>query len=260
LDFIELRASQPVASNLVGEIWPVETPVGQTAHFTYVLRPTIRATDTGFDRLEIETPSIVHAVEAVRIGEVAVDYQLEVHEPHRLAVRFARLESRDSGTLVEVTFEAQVLRYGATFEGRVSDSTQPLEVPQGINAGDATGKYEGNRVSVATSVSEQTLVQVDTPSAVFTPNGDGRNDGVRIGYTIFEITGSAQVEVGVWDLSGHRLRQVYAGLDGIGTYEQVWDGRDAAGQVVPPGIYLYRILVDTDKDAIQKMGLLHVAY
>ena len=219
--FVELRASEPVATNLVGEVWPVEAKVGQQSSFTYALRPTIHSGDVGFDRLEIETSSIISAVEAVRIGDAPVAFTVEAEEPHRLAVSFPRLQEQDSGTLVEVDFAAQVLRYGAIFAAQVSDSDQPLEVPQGVNPGDATAKYEGNRVSVATAAQEQRLLQVRVEPTIFTPNGDGRNDEIGIFYHILEITGSAQVAVEVWDLSG---RRVAAGVFGRG-----WDRRVRAG-------------------------------
>ena len=258
--FVELRASEPVATNLVGEVWPVEAIVGQQSSFTYALRPTISPGDAGFDRLEIGTSSIVGAVEAVRIGEVPVAFAVEAEEPHRLAVSFPHLQERDSGALVEVDFAAQVLRYGATFAAQVSNSDRPLEVAQGVNAGDATAKYEGNRVSVATAAQDQGLLQARVEPAVFTPNGDGRNDGVGIYYDILEITGSAQVAVEVWDLSGRRVRQVYSGADGIGEYKRAWDGRDEAGGVVPPGIYLYRIWVDADRGKVEKAGFVFATY
>ena len=259
--FLELRASEPVASNLVGEVWPTKARVGQTEQFTYALRPTIRAGDAGFDQLEIQTSSIVEPEDVVvRIGDAEVDPERVEQDRHRLLVRFPRLEAQDSGTLVEVDFSAQVLRYGTTFNARVSDSEQPLEVPQGVNAGDATENFEGNRVSVATSDREQDLVQVRTESAVITPNGDGVNDGVNIDYDILEITGVAQVEVEVLDLSGRRVRQVYAGVDGIGEYARAWDGRDDGGVLVPPGIYLYHISVAFDKEKVEKVGILYMAY
>ena len=260
LDYLELRASPPVAANLVGEVWPIEAAVGQVQDFTYALRPTIRAGDGGFDRLELVTSSVLGSVSGVRIGDGAVPHEVAVAEPHRVVVGFPRLEPRDSGALVEVDFEAQVLRYGSTFAGRVWDSARPLEVPQGVNAGDATAEYEGNRVSVATAAAERDFLQVRVAPALFTPNGDGRNDGVRIGYDILEITGRAQVSVAVWDVSGRRVRRVYVGLDGIGEYERQWDGRDEGGHVVPPGIYLYRIEVAADRTQVEKTGLLYAAY
>ena len=260
VDFLEFRASEPVATNLVGEIWPTEALVGQQSDFTYFLRPTVRSEDVGFDQLEIQTSSIVNEVKQVRIGDVVVQHDVVEQNPHRLLVSFPRVEARDSGALVEVEFAAQVLRYGATFDARVLDSHRPLEVPQGVNAGDATDEYEGNRVSVATSVREQVLSRVRIEPTVFTPNGDGLNDRVEIVYDILEITGPAQVLVEVLDPSGRRVRQVYRGADGVGAYERVWDGRDAAGQLVPPGIYLYRISVDADKEKVEKVGAISATY
>ena len=55
VDFLEVRASPPVATQLVGEIWPVEVKVGQPQQFTYVMRPTIGVDNGGFDRLEVAT-------------------------------------------------------------------------------------------------------------------------------------------------------------------------------------------------------------
>jgi flagellar hook assembly protein FlgD len=66
--------------------------------------------------------------------------------------------------------------------------------------------------------------------------------------------------VAVWDLSGRRLRQVYEGLDGVGIYERVWDGRDESGRLVPPGLYLYRVSVEADHQTVGQARLLHVVY
>ena len=260
VDFLEFRASAPVASNLVGEVWPIEARAGQPEQFTYMLRPTIRADDSGFDQLEIRTSSIVQSVDAVRIGGLKIEPERVERDSHRFLLQFPKLVARDSGVLLEVDFMAQVLRYGTAFDAWVSDSDRPLEVAQAINVGDAMPQYEGNRVSVATTAQEQDLLQVRVLPAVFTPNGDGFNDEVEVGYDIFEITGAVRVRVEVLDLSGRRVRQVYAGADKIGVYARAWDGRDDVGRRVPPGIYLYRISVDTDKEKIERSGVLHAAY
>ena len=258
--FLELRASEPVASELVGEVWPLEAKVGEQTLFTYALRPTIRSDDAGFDRLELTTASLLGKVEQVRIGDVVVEHRVEVQEPHRLEVSFPPLQAPDSGALIEVMFTAQVMRYGTQFEGRVRNSAQPLEVPQRVHAGDATDAFEGNRVVVATSVREQSLLQVAVEPAVFTPNGDGVNDVASIVYDVFEITGQASISVEIRDLSGRLVRQVYGGEAGIGHYLRQWDGRDEAGELAPPGIYLYRISLDGDERDVGATGILQMVY
>ena len=159
-----------------------------------------------------------------------------------------------------MVFQAQVLRYGSTFAAQVWDSAQPLEVPQSVQGGDASPVYEGNRVWVATKAEHQGVLRVRVAPAVLTPNGDRRNDTVGLGYDLLELTGPASVGVAVWDLSGRRVRRVYAGRDDVGAYERVWDGRDESGQLVPPGLYLYRVSVETDHQTVQQAGLLHVVY
>jgi hypothetical protein len=260
VDFLEVRASPPVATQLVGEVWPVEVKVGQPQQFTYAVRPTFGANGEGFDRLAIATSSIVEGVAAVRIGDEPVSYAVEVSEPHRVVVSFPRLTVEDSGALVEVVFQAQVLRYGSTFAAQVWDSAQPLEVHQGVQGGDASPAYEGNRVWIATTSREQAVLQVRAASAILTPNGDGRNDTVGLGYDLLELTGPASVGVAVWDLLGRLVRQVYAGRDDVGTYERTWDGRDELGRLVPPGLYLYRVSVEADHQTVEQAELLHVVY
>ncbi len=260
VDFLEVRASLPVATQLVGEIWPVEAVVGQPQQFTYMLRPTLRVDGEGFDRLEVATVARLGSVTQVRIGDEPVDYAVEVAEPHRVVVSLPRLTAQDSGALVEVVFQAEVLRYGSDFSVRVWDSALPLEVPQSVQEGDATPIYEDNRVWVATKAEHQGVLQMGRKPVVLTPNGDGHNDIVGLEYRLIELTGRSWVAVAVWDLSGRQVRQVYAGLDGVGAYERVWDGRDASGRLVPPGLYLYRVSVEADHQTVEQAGLLHVVY
>ena len=208
VDFLEVRASPPVATQLVGEIWPVEATVGQVQQFIYVLRPTIGVESGGFDLLEVNTAARLGPVTQVRIGDEPVDYTVEVADLHRVVVSFPRLTVADSGALVEVTFQAEVLRYGSTFSTWVWDSALPLEVPQSVQEGDASPVYEGNRVWVATKAEHQRVLQIGRQPVVLTPNGDRRNDVVGLGYRLVELTGRSWVAVAVWDLSGRRVRRV----------------------------------------------------
>ena len=261
IDVLELRASvPPVAAGLLGEISPVRVEVGKESTFSYFLKPTIQAGNTGFDRLEMTSSSIFTAVEGVKIADEEVDWKEEELKDDRFVISFPRVDQNQSGALIEVRFKAQPLRYGSSFNARVFDSNRPLEVPQGASAGDATPDVEENSVAVVTSVEEQSLLEAQVVPAVFTPNGDRLNDVVKISYDLFEITGFGAVTVEIRDLAGRRVRELYSGLDAIGHYPRTWDGTDDIGKVVPPGVYLYRVSVDTDKDKVDKIGTVHVAY
>lgn len=257
---LEFEASAPVATALVGEVWPVTAAVGQPTPFTYALRPTIAAGDAGFDRLELRSLSLLGAVRQVRVADEVVPFRVEQADSHRVVLGLARLGPVASGALVEVEFEAQVLRYGATFDARVADSAQPLEVPQSVVPGDATGQYDGDRVSVTTAGQARALLRLRAAPDALTPNGDGINDEARLVYGLYEIIGSASVQVAVWDLSGRRVRLLEDGDRGIGEYRTAWDGRDDAGRLVAPGLYPVRATAATDTDQAEEVRVLAVAY
>lgn len=261
VSFLEFSASKPLVSALVGEVWPIEAEVGKATVFTYALLPTIASGDAGFDQIEIQTRSLVGSVLDVSVGDVKVPFTTVAEEDHRLAVAIPPLDATDSGALLLVRFDARVLRFGAGFEVRVSKSNLPLEVPQSVNAGDATGEFEGDRVTVATNIANRgPLLQFHVPSALVTPNRDGANEQARLLYDILEITGLAAVRVEIRDLAGRRIRLVHNGREGIGSYERYWDGREDGGKLVQPGVYLATISVGTDEEEITRNQVLHVAY
>jgi len=70
---------------------------------------------------------------------------------------------------------------------------------------------------------------------IFTPNGDGRNDKAR-----FEFDNPDQLPVGgtVYDLAGARVASLQQGST---PDVLLWNGKDADGQTVAGGIYIYQI-------------------
>ena len=236
VSFLEFRASKPLVSALIGEVWPIEAEPGKTTDFTYALLPTIAPGDAGFDRIDIQSTSLLGEVREVRTGDVPVPHTVEAQESHLLAVGIPPLDSGDTGALVELDFTARVLRFGAGFDARVWNSKQPPEVPQSVNPGDATGEFEGNRVSVATTMAGSgPLLRFHAPSAMVTPNRDGANEEARLLYDILEITGLATVRMEIRDLAGRRIRLVHEGKEGIGSYERHWDGREDGRQAGAAG-------------------------
>ena len=261
LRHLELESWPPVASALVGEVWPVSSAVGEQRQYTYSLRPTIAAGDAGFDHLEIESLALFGDIRDVRIGDASVAWEQKAAESHRIVIGLPHLEARDSGALVEVDFDAQVLRYGSTFDGLVWFSDSAPLTPQRVNPGDATGEFEGNRVSVATSERDAGLLRVSFEKRLLTPNGDGVNDSALLTYEIFEVIGAPTVFVGIYDLAGRRVRGLHEGPEGVGRYERRFDGRDDAGQMLPPGLYLARVALSTDEAAsAEHTEVLYIVY
>ena len=272
----------PVADVVVGEVavWDDPTPeegvaqvkAGERTAFTYDVKAAISAGQTGFDGLEIRMPSEWTFRELQRGDPLTAldgsEYKVDTSDPGRLVVEFPSHKIADS-TPLRVIFDTAVLVYGFSFEGKAYD-TRAGELPQRIEVGDANSAVGTDRLQVF--VSETSLGDFLTAVTVspnpFTPNGDGINDAARIEYTLLQLTGDAPVEVGIYTQDGRLVRKVYQGMDRNGKYNQdsgdyaakVWDGTDDNGDKVVPGLYLYKITVETDIGSYDYTGTLALVY
>ena len=262
--FIEFSATKPpLAEEVVGEIYPAEVPLGQTAQLTYAIQPTIRAQHSGFDRIEIATPFGLAGVDAVRIGGVPVEFTVDSggQDSSFFSIQLPRhLEAKDSGGVIEVVFRAPVLRYGTAFDGWVRDTSRPLELAQRINPGDAAKELLSETLTVRTSFSERLLDDLRVEPRTITPNGDGVNETVRFSFNVVQLTDEVPLSLEIFDLSGRRVRVLHEGLQQSGYFSFSWDGRDGNQDLMPPGIYVYRLEVEAEKGRDQQTGTVAVVY
>lgn len=70
------------------------------------------------------------------------------------------------------------------------------------------------------------------------------NPSTEIGY---QLAVTSEVRLAVYDLTGRLVRMLIAGEQPAGRHQMVWDGKDALGQRVASGVYLYRLVA---KDAL----------
>lgn len=256
LNAISFQYSQPpVARNVAAEIWPGDVMPAVSTDFTYAVRADIRPGDTGFDRLKIRTP-VRGTPRAVRIGGEPIAYEVVSIEDQSLTVGFPKITDDQ---LLEVEFSCQILMYGTSFDGWVSDS-EGSEVAQRVNEGDAQPEWGTNRLSVVMSLEKGLIVHIAARPELITPNGDGVNDATEIGYELLQLNAVTPVYVEVYDLSGSLVRRIYRGEDLNGVYAQTWDGQDEEGYLVRPGVYLYAIGVDADAGREIKTGVITVVY
>ena len=80
-------------------------------------------------------------------------------------------------------------------------------------------------------------------------------------YSLLSLEAPRQVELKVYDLGGRLVRVVSQGMESNGRYEdKAWDGTDDAGQLVPPGLYLFRVAVEGDHRNDEVHRLVAVVY
>ena len=278
-----------LADSLVGEIAPREAALGRETEFTYaVLVET--GSGEGFDRLEIATPVRTSAVELVEIlepdgGRLEADFSgadldhmpqsvngvaLEEVSDRRLAISFPPVDG--DGSLIKVRFRNAVLRYGTRFDGKALSGAN--RIGQRVIAGNAAdlgeegiqdpdrvsiGSPNPGNLSVSVPISEHLLVNVDAVPAVFSPNGDGVNDVVSIGYDVTNIGRETTVRIGIYDLGG-RLVRSYDDPRTSGRFARHWNGRGSSNELVPPGNYIIRVSIDARSDEFAETGLVAVVY
>lgn len=262
LTYLQLAVSQPpVASQVLAEITPSVVPAGEATSFVYKLRPHLQPKDLGFDSIEIDTPVRPEVVEGVRIEGEEVAYQVVgVHEGG-FAVRIPRIDVRRTGELIEVLFRTRVFDFGRIFAGRVFDSTRPYEVAQAVTAGDADGLVDSNTLRVALRDAEfHTLHALRVQPTVFTPNGDGINDVVKIEFELLNLARPVPVTITVYDLSGRKKAEVFRGERESGLAVATWDGREESGFLLPVGLYVVKGEVHTDEGKDRMQRILSLVY
>lgn len=184
-------------------------------------------------------------------------------------VRFPQITRPPDGgqMLLKIKFRGRVLLYSTLFRGQAVLSSQAGSI-QRISAGNADFLGESDLPTASgITVLSPDINQGDLFGAfaiepsVFTPNGDDVNDAATIGYDILAVTRPTAVEVRVFDLSGRLVKPLYSGAELSGHYDHLsWDGRDAHGNRVPPGLYLVSLSVNGDARQTHRVRPVGVAY
>ncbi len=262
LDYLQFKVSiPPVADQVMAEITPNQVLAGVAAPFTYKIKPLLKADDLGFDSISIDTPAQPISVDAVRIGGIDATFELISLDDSGFTIRIPRVDTDQTGELIEVDFQAEVFKYGTVFSGRVFDNERPEEVHQTVTPGDADPLVDANVLRVdLQGLSQQTIQAMSLSSPVITPNGDGINDEISIEYDLLNLIRTAPVLIEVYDLAGRRLNAITAGAAESGRFSTVWNGRDDSGNVLPPGLYIVRLVVETDGGTAAKQHAVSLAY
>ena len=296
LDYLEFDFSSPVVTRgVLAEIFPdTTTQLGVPSSFRYVLKPDMASDDAGFNRIDIVVPSTAARVDSLLVDDLVWEHlhpptsdpqegrawldTLTLTQPYRfasttyydsadgvtrLAIKTPLLTATDFprglDREMEILLNAPVFRLLTRFHSWVWNDAVDLAM-QPTEPGNASDKLPTDQVEVTVLTRQETLnLHTVTPNP-FTPNDDGINEVVTFDFDIFLLTSEAEISICIYSLDGQPLRKLeQSGLAGTGRLE--WDGRDETKHLVPPGIYLYRLYVDSDtKESKERTGTIALTY
>ncbi|MDP6702121.1 MAG: gliding motility-associated C-terminal domain-containing protein, partial [Candidatus Latescibacteria bacterium] len=162
---------------------------------------------------------------------------------------------------LRVLFEGSTVVFGTIFTGTVWD-TQSEILGQPVLEGDANFNVSTNSLRVALSEKSvgEIVRAVEFNPSIFTPNGDGINDGIDIKYTVIQISEPKPIKVAIYDLGGNLVRVLADREQTGGIYTEVWDGKNDGGATVPPGSYMVLLEVESGIGKFKRVGVIGVAY
>ena len=149
-DWLAVNFSDPLASEVIGEVFPLQVEPGQETLFSYFLRPS--TTQDGFDRIAIEATTVPRFDAAFVDGE-SVEVTIEVLDQGFRATFPRRIRSRQ---LVELRFTAPVYLQATRFDAFLEDS-QKAQVRQLVDPGDAAPQVESSSNVVRLPIADPTL-------------------------------------------------------------------------------------------------------
>ena len=273
---LRLKLAPPLVDQTFAEVWPIDgVAPGEDQLFSMYIRSVFGPGNSGFDRIRLHSSSSV-PMELISFRQGS-EAQLRAGTGRELWPGSLELERLEDGSvelafpapvtsgrsLYEARFRTRVFLSGTVFGAELKRATRP-KIVQAISEGDAGSLAASQSLVVVADVENFPLLdRVRSRPQVFTPNGDGINDQAEIHFTIYRLIRERRIEIGIYDLSGRKVRELSLRRENpSGDHSVVWDGRDDAGALVRPGTYLARVSFAADVGAgkTQAASLVGVVY
>ena len=250
---LRVVANDPIIfAGLSGSVWPREAGLDSLTEFRYTIKPqAFNSRDPGFDQVLIALPP--GSADAELIAAWVGGQQVEANSSLRGDSLWVQLPppvvKRDS---VNIAFATRVFASPTVFETFVFNSSQE-DNGQGV----VPAELGADQVFVPEVVQGASLIRNLRHSELFTPNGDAVNDLYELNFTVVKT--DKQPHVRVFSLDGRLVAELKNATPRGARATYAWDGQ-RNGALVPPGIYIVHIKLQTDpKDEVVQQYV-HVVY
>ena len=266
---------QPVSS-AEGYVLVLDTPVnkvpmGETKEFEYIVEYTLNA-GQNIKRIEINVPGeadvdSVRTVDGLFKDNIVYDSTTEIGT---LKVTFPELVT--GGNKLSVYFKSKLLTNLHDFQAYLYNDTENDEAG-GVKIWEKSDK---SWTVTTSTILESILSNVAAVPKVFTPNNDDKNEFTVIEFTLAKV--ETDVIIKFYNTKGRLITlREFKGDDKLLAKDHFfvnkagkaadavnlpgyWDGTDDNGDLVPPGVYIYQVVADTDSGDKIEGGTVIVAY
>lgn len=253
--------SSLVSDSTSASISPQEVPVLSPVTLTYTINAVMSGTSLGIDTINILTPS-PSIVRSVAVNGSPVPFQF-FPSPEKMTIAFPTTISSTAD--ISVTFSTKLIE-GGSFPSELVSKGAPWN-PQSVDV-QYTALGSGWQI-FTTGVPSTPLVDVRIDPNPFTPNGDGKNDATIIDFSVANLEKPKPLRIRVFSLAGELIRTVadmrsavnpFFGDPRTGGKGFLWDGKDASGKLVRPGVYIIQVSLDSDNGGMVVTRSVVVAY
>ncbi len=270
---------QPVSAAR-GFVAPNEVAMGADSTFVYTLSYTLQA-GQNIKFLELAVPSytILNSVtssDGARAVLTEEDGELEVFStPDTLYIDFVNpiinTDSSVADTLY-ISMNTLLLSNYHRFDAFLYNSDRNNNTG-GVKVWEATGV--GSNTVVSSTVLSSILSGVEAVPRVFTPNGDNNtiNEFTVIEFTLAKI--STDIKIKIYNTRGSLVATIFKPNLAPGQYfvrdklnnqaaartmPGYWNGKDEDGDLLPPGVYMFQVVADTDDGEKIESGTVVIGY
>ncbi|MBI3587023.1 MAG: gliding motility-associated C-terminal domain-containing protein, partial [Ignavibacteriales bacterium] len=232
-----------VAKTTTAKILPQSTPILKEGQFQYQVSVESDARSQGIDTLVIFT-KIPLAVSSAKVNDSNVPFNANI-TAGRVAIGFG--STINSNVTISIGLKFTPFLDETAFPSAVISKQNPSN-PQRVDATITNGNESWTLLAIG--VPEQIIVDATADPNPFTPNGDGKNDVTYISFFVSNLVAERPITVKIYDVSGRIVRTLLETKSTAQAYVEQnalrWDGRNDNGTLLPPGLYIYQIIVDVD--------------
>jgi hypothetical protein len=273
LDSLWVEQAPLLADRVLGEVARLDdmqprrgfsaVDLGEQTDFAYDIGARFTdASERGFDALRLRTGGRT-VFRRLEMGQplVPVEPRSMRMEDDALVVVLPRAVTAGDNVPIRVVFSTELFLFATTFDGEVFTAAGQ-SLPQPLQPGDAAAAISTSSLRVLATDRKRSapLQELRFSTPVLTPNGDGIHERVEITYALFRLPEEAPVELSVFTLSGLQVVKLSLGDQRAGSQRVFWDGRDADGRLLLPGIYVLGITLQSETDTHRQLRPLGIAY